>query len=195
MWIKGVIILFLVTIYNFTEYCKLYSVTNGNYLPSHQTEKCDTINIDECFIARNGELLVLDTIVEDEINGYFTIVRAEPLDLNYCMLYAERIDTSYSSRIYNVLVENKEEIKGSLQDIIESYLSEDKKGNRNTAIPLRLCRFYSIEKSIIGLYEKNDYKKKISVTVSCERCHVIILHGKEELIYDCPLYNNLYRLK
>lgn len=176
-------------------------------------QECDTINIDDLYIVKDGERIMTDSNVKEDIEGFFSIVRVEPLVSNYCIIYLSRsdtlytiydstindesriyrVDTSYSTKLYSVLVENKEEIRDSLIFWIYYYLSEEEnKESTDVPIPLRLQRFYNV------VQIPDVHKKKydgFARTISCEQCQVIILHGKEELIYDCPLYNNLYRLK
>lgn len=177
-------------------------------------DACDTINIDECYIIRNEKKIVIDTNVQETIVGLFTILKVVPLYPNYCMLYVTHtdtiytvydstidngslvypVDTSYSTHLYNVLVEKEEDVGPPLNYWVNLLLSEyEYEENIEKNILLHLRSFYNNVKmpTIHGIVPNDNF----ATTVNCEQCQVIILHGKEEKVFDCPIYNNLYRLK
>ena len=168
---------------------------------SYPKENCDTINIDECYITFDGRKISTDTNVKEEVEGWFTIIRVLPRSTDYSILYVDMkdtifviydsvtvndsmvylVDTLISPRIYNLLVENNR-IQGR---------SDLKVGN---TIYLRLMRFYN-EVKLFSEQDTQEDNDKLSKTWSCEQCYKIILSGKVVKTYDCPLFNNLYRLK
>ncbi len=168
---------------------------------SRQKEKCDTINIDKCYITFDGRKIETDTNIKEVVKGWGTIKRVRPCSPDYSILYVEMkdtfcvvydsitfkdslvylVDTSISTMIYNLLVENK---------IIQSR-SELKVGN---TIYLSLMSFYNKVK-LFSEQKTQDDNDNLSRTWSCEQCYKIILSGKVLKTYDCPLFNNLYRLK
>lgn len=42
-------------------------------------QECDTINIDDLYIVKDGERIMIDSNVKEDIEGFFSIVRVEPL--------------------------------------------------------------------------------------------------------------------
>ena len=103
----------------------------------------------------------------------------DSVTVNDSMVYL--VDTLISPRIYNLLVENNR-IQGR---------SDLKVGN---TIYLSLMRFYN-EVKLFSEQDTQEDNDKLSKTWSCEQCYKIILSGKVVKTYDCPLFNNLYRLK
>lgn len=177
-------------------------------------EKCDTINIDKCYMVVGEDKIKLDTNVAEEINGLFSFIKMEPLNPNDCMLYVTRtdtiftvydstiinglivylVDTSFSTKQYYVLVESEEDFNDLVIKRLQEYRVKEKMDDANgELIPLDLKRFY--QDVTFSLRSRETEEKDLATTWSCEQCQVIILHGKEEKVYDCPLYNNLYRLK
>lgn len=161
---------------------------------------CDTINIDKCYITMEGVKIAIDTNGRDEIEKMFTIVRTRPLSQYYNMLYMEQTDTLYmvydstivndslvfladtlySTKSYNVLIENDE------TDEENEYVV----GN---SISLHLRSYYNVTE-FPNVYKKNSSNEKSATTWNCDQCTIIILHGKEVKVHDCPLYNNLYQM-
>ena len=174
-------------------------------------QACDTINIDECYIYKNGERIVIDTNVHDEVVGLFSVERVEPLNPNYCMLYLSKTDTiytvydslqvgkswvyledtSYSTKLYNVLMEKEEDFKAFIHMVNLNRAKKKTLKKDRVLIPLRLKRLYNIRRKT-GI--SSGTEEHVSITVGCQDCQVIILHKKSERIVDCPMYNNLYRL-
>lgn len=177
-------------------------------------EKCDTINIDKCYMVVGDDKVKLDTNVVEEINGLFSFIKVEPLNPNDCMLYLTRtdtiftvydstvingsivylVDTFFSSKLYYVMVESEEDFNNLIIKRLYEYRLKEKMNDfQSELIPLHLKRFYQD----VTLFHKpkESEERNLATTWSCEQCQVIILHGKEEKVYDCPLYNNLYRLK
>lgn len=81
---------------------------------------------------------------------------------------------------YNVLIENDE------TDEENEYVV----GN---SISLHLRSYYNVTESP-NVYKKNGSNEKTATTWNCDQCTIIILHGKEVKVHDCPLYNNLYQM-
>jgi len=162
---------------------------------------CDTINIDKCYITIGGVKITTDTISREEIEKTFAIVRTRPLNQYYKTLYMEQTDTLYmvydstvvndslvfltdtlySTKSYNVLFENNEFDKGNEYEV----------GN---SISLHLRSYYNVPK-FPYVSKKNGNDEKSASTWNCDQCHIIILHGKEVKVRDCPLYSNLYQIK
>ena len=180
-----------------------------------QHEECDTINIDKCYMVIGEDRIAIDTNVGESVNGLFSFVNVEPLNPNYCMLYVTQtdtfytvydstisnglivylVDTSFSTKLYGILIENEEEFDSLVIKRLREYQSENEVDKtRGELMPLHLRRFYKYVASFPE--QKNEFQNNnVSTTWSCEHCQVIILHSKEEKVYDCPLFNNLYRLK
>ncbi len=185
-------------------------------IPHAQTSpflhECDTINMDELYIIENGRKHVIDTNVTEVVEGNFSIVNARFLDTNYCMIHATltdtdytvydsvmideswvyKVDTSYTEKSYHIMVEDEPEVSESLVWLYFFLAGHKLDEDTEIIIPLRLQRYYNIVKTT-NLYE--DRNVDSAIINSCDQCHVIILHGKKELIRDCPLYDNLYRMK
>lgn len=176
-------------------------------------DRCDTINIDECYVVRGGKKYPIDTTVHNTINGDFEILTVRYLDLEYCVLSVAHkdtiytkydsvlvndkliylVDTSYSTSVYKVLVENGNGLNDSLKKYVRSYrLFESADENHDELFHLSISSFYN---KIEIHYDWGKTKENQgNLTVNCSQCHVIILHGKRKKINDCPLYNNLYQL-
>lgn len=192
-------------------------------------EGCDTINIDDCYITINGEKIAVDTNVKQEECGLFFIDGVEFMSPYYCMLYVEKtdtviitydsiltndtlvylVDTLFSTKQYDVLVEKENEITGSLSRYVHSSLLntyydfliesgeepwwEIQEDNLDMPILLKLQRYYN-NVWIPNLPLNNDNNNIIVTVANCDRCQVIILHGEESVFYGCPLFKTLYRL-
>lgn len=176
-------------------------------------EECDTINIDERYYVKSGEIFSIDTNVHDTIIGDFKILNVRILDNECCLLYVAHIDTiytifdsvlinenqiyledtSYTTTVYNVWVENMNRLNDSLIKHVRCYHShENTDDNHDKSFHLCISSFYDeFRLSYVGEEIKDD---KTNSTIDCFQCHVIILHGKRRKIHDCPLYNNLYQL-
>lgn len=176
-------------------------------------EECDTINIDECYVVRDGKKYSIDTTVHNTIKGDFEILTVRYLDLDYRMLSVAHedtfytiydsvlvndkliylVDTSYSTSVYNVLVENVNGLNDSLKKYVRSHRSyESADDNHVKLFHLSISSFYNEIK--IHYDWENTRENQGNLTVNCSQCHVIILHGKRKKNNDCPLYNNLYQL-
>lgn len=176
-------------------------------------EECDTINIDECYVVRGSKKYSIDTTVHNTIKGDFEILNVRYLDLDYRMLSVAHkdtfytiydsvlvndkliylVDTSYSTSVYKVLVENVNGLNDSLKKYVRSHRSyEGADDNHVKLFHLSIGSFYN---NIKIHYDWGKMKENQgNLTVNCSQCHVIILHGKRKKISDCPLYNNLYQL-
>ena len=168
---------------------------------SIQDKECDTINIDGCYLAIEGERISIDTNLQENVDGVFSVAKVSLLNTFFCMLHLEKtdtiytvydsstvnnswvylVDTSFSTKEYIVLVENENDITN------KSVLKE------GSVIPLCLKRFYNVVKTP-NIRRKNT-NDNLATTWSCDQCHIIILHEKKEKIHYCPLYNNMYKLK
>lgn len=168
---------------------------------SNQVRACDTINIDRCYLTIEGEKIAIDTNVQEDVEGLFSVVKVSLINTYYHMLYLEKTDTTYlvydssivnnswdylvdtsiSTKIYNVLVENRNDISNT------NLLKED------SIIFLCLRRYYNVVK--IPNVKEKDVNDDLATTWSCDQCYTIIMQGKSVEIHDCPFYNNLYRMK
>lgn len=180
-------------------------------------EECDTINIDECYVVRGGKKYSIDTTVHNTIKGDFEILTVnyiDHLDLECCVLSVAHkdtfytiydsvlvndkliylVDTSYSTSVYNVLVENVNRLNDSLKKYVRTHRSyESADDNHVKLFHLSIGSFYNKIKIHYDWGKMKENQGNL-LTVNCSLCHVIILHGKRKKISDCPLYNNLYRL-
>ena len=172
--------------------------------------RCDTINIDECYIVYNGSRCSVDTNVHEMIDGYFEIVRIIPISLEcYLLTMAQKdtiytiydsvlidgkqtysVDTFYTTIDYNVWVEDVETLNDSLKNYVKCPDNWERY-DEYESFSLSIRSFYNEFKLPHNAKVSND---KLASTVDCSQCYVIVLHGKKKKIFDCPLFNNLYRL-
>lgn len=159
----------------------------GKKSPFHKNAKCDTINIDECYITRYyGDKYDIDTNVQEKITGLFKIVRVLPLKSFYCLLYVECQGKSDYSH-FVILIEKEDDViaSGSLK-IGKSFY-------------MRLKKYYTITQTLKHVSEKYSDTigiiENIVLTQHCQDPQIILYHGKREVIVDCPIYTRLYRLE
>lgn len=155
--------------------------------PFHKNAKCDTINIDKCYITRYyGEKYEIDTNVQEKITGLFEIIEILPLNSFYCLLYAEY--QGKSNYDYFVILVEKED------DIIASGTLKIGK-----SFYMRLRRYYDITQTLkhvsINYSDAIGITENIALTQHCQDRQMIFYHGKREVIVDCPIYTRLYRLE
>lgn len=196
---RSVIILFVIFLpiesYSQIEMCRYHDK------PSQKDVYCDTINIDKCYITIGGMKIATDTNEREEIEKIFNIVRTRSLNQYFDMLYVEQTDTLYmvydstvvndslvfltdtlySTKFYNVLIENNEVDKGNEYEV----------GN---SISLHLRSYYSVL-GFSNVCNENRCDEESATVWNCDQCHIIFLHGKEVKSYDCPLFNNLYQIQ
>lgn len=162
---------------------------------------CDTINIDKCYITIEGMKITTDTIHREEIEKTFTIVRTRPLDQYHKMLYLEQTDTLYmvyDSTLVNdslvYLTDTLYSTKSYNVLIGKNKIDEDNEYVVGNSISLHLRSYYNLPE-IPYVSKKSDNDGKSATTWNCDQCYIIILHGKEVKVHDCPLYSNLYQIK
>lgn len=95
----------------------------------NKEEKCDTINIDGCYITLGDNKIKTDTNVRYIIDGMFNVIRVVKLNTEYSILSLENVDTLcfmydsvisqdtlvcsidsfLTSRIFEVMVKNEQD--------------------------------------------------------------------------------------
>lgn len=175
-------------------YCMLY------------ISKKDTIPIIYDSVSSNNTLVYLiDTVYS--VCNYNVLVSDEEVLEKYQYLHSviEAID---HSQYYDYLIESGDDIVESLREkgmansearaLYQEYLKLEEKIQPDvstildTTFQLHLRRFYN-EMSLPP--KKGNAQSNTAITVSCEQCQVILLNGKLETVYSCPLNNNLFKLE
>lgn len=197
-----IVIIILLIIFSSDAYSQIGLIPYIRSQSQHHEEKCDTINIDKCYLTYDGTKIVIDTNVQEETAGWFTIVRVLPLSSpDYCMLSVCRTDTIYtmydSTMVNDVMLYMTD--TSFTEKLYEVLVRKDEITNWNKLkkddrIHLRLRRYYN-EVELVKGHKNVEESDNLSITVSCDNCYIIILLGKEVRYYHCPLFfNNFYRL-
>ena len=176
-------------------------------------EECDTIDLDKCYATKGYIRYAIDTTELEEKRGLFSLLKINYLDSFYCMLIVEKTDTFdivYDSTVvrgkvvysverilednlYYVLVESEEEFNDVVVKRMNEYRAKRRwKWRHRNSIYMHLRRPRT-ETTYYPPIEEAPDGINFGVTETCERCQLIILHGREEKVYDCPLILMLYR--
>lgn len=176
-------------------YCMLY------------VSRMDTIPIIYDSVNSNDALVYLiDTVYS--VCNYDVLVANEDVLEKYQYLHSI-IEAIYHSQYYDYLIENGDDIVELIKKEMEmgdsearafyqEYIELEEKNEpdvstiHDTTVQLCLRHFY---REVPLSSKKGKARSNTAIIVSCEQCQVILLNGKLETLYSCPLYNNLYKLE
>ena len=191
------LIFILLMVFSFNAYSQIGLIPFIRSQSQQHDEKCDTVNIDKCYLTYDGIKIAIDTNVQEETAGWFTIIRVLPLNCpDYCILSVCRTDTIHtvydSTMVNDVMLYRSDTYYNVL--VGKNKIANWNELKKDDTIHLRLRRFYK-EVKLVKEHKNVEDGDDLSTTVSCDQCYLIILLGKAIRFYDCPIfYNNLYRL-